>query len=1157
MCECTGALVGETLAGRYALLGQVGRGASGVVHKARDLQTGTIVAVKRPRLEVANAIHSIRHEFRVRQQVAHPGLVGLRALSTEGQIPFLVMEWIDGCPVDQWFEGGVRKPLSALRLMLLQVLDGLRALHEGGIVHGDLKPSHILVEPDGRAVLIDFDLAIPISRMGRDEETNKNWGGTMGFLSPERMGGGPPTPAADIYALGAIVGDLLSRSGESDASLRSLATAMTARSAKSRPTIERIRQTLDAHPASVLRDRRKRFFGRTHEMAQLLSRPRPRQWSSFLIHGSSGVGKTALAEAALEHMFKGRRGTTWLSRCLPEAAVPFRALDGWLDGIAAYRERKSTGSKAYEALTETFVRLDPKATGDRGRAGAYGRPVEAFVAMVREVARDAGSLRLWLDDAQWVDSDSLPYLEALIQARPDHVTLLVTSRSGAHGWLGDETTRIPLAGLGLEALNQWARQVGRLLSTRTITRWLDKTSGNPMLLSALFESPEAAIPEDPGQIIVARLGSLSPAAFELFSRLALCVTPLPRSGIDAMVGIESDRQVQELRHAGLIQEDSWASEPAFSPVHDLLRETIVARLTPEIERHHHRTLADVFVHLADIPPGTIAHHYGAAGVYVEGSRWARRAADSAFSTKAWSVAAGWYQKVLDWSACDDAANVRLRLAESLMAAGSAARAYEVWSQLAETKHRTVAVVRAAELAYGTGDRAAGDRWLKPELRALGMWWPHRRWAMVAALGWVLIRQWRRRQGRVRRATEVENRRLQACWAAGGALASIDSEEGFYFHAHYAATAEAFGTALDRARASALALAFQASSSKSQVDAHKTIERMKADLRDVDEPEQRAVLAWAIGYAQFITGEVESGFEFLSRASAVWEAEGRGGWERDHAERFVAWSLAFMARYGQMHSYARMLLIRAEREGNRMLVDQLKTGPLLYSALLADDVSTATEQLGVYDNPARYPQVLEFAVRRARVENALYRGDAESALREVRDFNVAMKAIASTLHRKVEHSLHEALAWDLSESSEGKRKCVDEGLRRLWPCVGRWAEAVRFTLRSWQAVNEGRVDDAVDLYKGSSQLFATIGMQGHHLACEYRQAVLLADRARYQNVVVDIMNLGVKSVHRWIRMMIPGPEASEPWPQMLKPPSSQPFSVPTSPSIDSPPRQSLS
>ncbi|QDU68331.1 sigma 54-interacting transcriptional regulator [Engelhardtia mirabilis] len=115
---------------------------------------------------------------------------------------FLAREWIDGIPLEQWASG--RTP-EAIGRLLADLTDGLEALHRAGFAHGDLSAVNVLVTAGDRPVLVDFGLsgAIDAERAGVAAT------GTLYAIAPERLAGSPPSPAADLFALGALAHELL------------------------------------------------------------------------------------------------------------------------------------------------------------------------------------------------------------------------------------------------------------------------------------------------------------------------------------------------------------------------------------------------------------------------------------------------------------------------------------------------------------------------------------------------------------------------------------------------------------------------------------------------------------------------------------------------------------------------------------------------------------------------------------------------------------------------------------------------------------------------------------------------------------------------------------------------------------------------------------
>ena len=198
------------LAGRYALREVLGRGGMGVVWLATDLRLERPVAVK----EVTFALHLSDEERRVLRErtlreartaarLDHPSVTSVYDVVEEDGRPWLVMELVESCSLQQVVDGQGPLPWPAVVRIGLDVLAGLTAAHEAGVVHRDVKPANVLVASDGRACLTDFGIATATG-----DPTITTTGAIIGspaYMAPERAHGERPGPAADLWSLGATL----------------------------------------------------------------------------------------------------------------------------------------------------------------------------------------------------------------------------------------------------------------------------------------------------------------------------------------------------------------------------------------------------------------------------------------------------------------------------------------------------------------------------------------------------------------------------------------------------------------------------------------------------------------------------------------------------------------------------------------------------------------------------------------------------------------------------------------------------------------------------------------------------------------------------------------------------------------------------------------
>ncbi|MDR6906041.1 hypothetical protein J2X63_001727 [Agromyces sp. 3263] len=213
------AFTGATLGDRYRLEGLIGRGGMATVYRGVDLALGRPVAVKvfAAEAEGLDDAQRRRSETALLASLSHRALVRLYDASRDPATgrEFLVMELVEGRDLRETLRLGPLGPADAAGL-LADLAEALHVIHDRGIVHRDVKPANVLLEPahlpsrTWNAKLADFGIARLI-----DDARITRAGllvGTPGYVSPEQVTGRPPSPASDVYSLGLLV--LEARTGE-------------------------------------------------------------------------------------------------------------------------------------------------------------------------------------------------------------------------------------------------------------------------------------------------------------------------------------------------------------------------------------------------------------------------------------------------------------------------------------------------------------------------------------------------------------------------------------------------------------------------------------------------------------------------------------------------------------------------------------------------------------------------------------------------------------------------------------------------------------------------------------------------------------------------------------------------------------------------------
>jgi tetratricopeptide (TPR) repeat protein len=200
---------GQRLAGRYDILGRLGRGGMGQVYKAHDLELDEMVAIKtliRPSDDGGPEEARLLREVQICRRISHPNVVRVYDL---GRFPgglFVTMEHLEGQSLDRMIDPESPMPLARIRGILSEIAEGLREAHALGVVHRDLKPANVMVTP-ARVKILDFGIA----RLGTDPRMTQAGFvlGSPSYMSPDQLQGMDLDGRSDLYSLGILAYALL------------------------------------------------------------------------------------------------------------------------------------------------------------------------------------------------------------------------------------------------------------------------------------------------------------------------------------------------------------------------------------------------------------------------------------------------------------------------------------------------------------------------------------------------------------------------------------------------------------------------------------------------------------------------------------------------------------------------------------------------------------------------------------------------------------------------------------------------------------------------------------------------------------------------------------------------------------------------------------
>ncbi|MGI8835336.1 MAG: serine/threonine-protein kinase PknK [Pyrinomonadaceae bacterium] len=1103
--------------------------------------------------------------------------------------------------------------LGRLNVALQQLAEGLHGLHETGKLHRDIKPSNVLVTNEGRVVILDFGLVAQVE--GKEMHDSVTLAGTPDYMSPEQGAQLPISRASDWYSVGVMLYQALTGrlpfSGkffevmmnkqnfdppapkeivpDVPADLNDLCVRLLRRKPEERPEGREVLRILGHGKTGPLqypimsapapsRAPAADFVGRDRQLRQLneaFAFTRREQTVTVYLHGSSGMGKTALARHFLDQLRTHESEVVILEgRCYERESVPYKALDGVVDSLTKYLmslpDVKAEALMPREVLA--LARLFPVMLQVDAVFNAPQREQQipdpftlrrkAFAALRELLARisDRQPLVLYIDDLQWSDADSTTLLEDLLRP-PDSPPLLLLSSFRTEDLEAKPFLKTLLEKTGTDnfrevyvgalSKSESFKMLDHLLgpSSAALAQFADamlgEARGNPFLLEqlaryALTSDQTATTGITLAMMLEARLSHLPKDARPFVDALAVAGRPINPEVVYQAAQLSGDelQLIGSLRAAQFIRAGNGHTLELY---HDRIRETIASQLSPTKVTQIHKRLAHAIEGRGIDDPEALFEHFLGAGERVRAASHAAVAARKAASALAFDRAAAFYRRALELAPARGAELVDLKrgLAEALANAGRPAEAAEAYLEVAELSsaaHSLDFRRRAAQQLLMGGHIKEGLELIRSVLAAVGFSLPAGpRRALFSLLLKRLQIKLRGLNFTERDASQIPEAdlvRIDTCWAVAAGLGAVDLIRGADFHSRHLLLALNAGEPYRVARAMSFEVALSGSGGgKRKERAMQISRRTEALSQKVGNPHAIGLSIWARGVSAYQTGEWKLAAEVCERAAEVLRDRCTGvTWEVSIANRFMLSALLYLGEVAEVSRRVPTLLSAALEQGNVFAATDLRTR-MNSIWLAADDPDKARaeviEALKAWPHEGFHLQHYSSLLALAQIE--LYTGDPEVAWKHIVGQwpalensmllrNQVLRIEATYLRARA------ALATALTGNSRDKLGYAETLARKLEKENMGWAKPLAAVVRAAVAHQRGQHSEAISLLTAAADGFWQMDMRLYAAATRRRLGELLADD-RGRQLITDadewMTTERIKNPERMTRMLVPG------------------------------------
>lgn len=825
--------------GRFDLIRTLGRGGNGIVYEAFDPLRRELVALKVLYERGPSYSYRLKQEFRSLAELRHPSLVALYELSVGPDEAYFTMERIVGHDFLSYVHEAVRRgegAVARLRDGLVQLCEGIHALHCAGKLHRDLKPSNVLVTDSGRVALLDFGLAGDALAQPAIPE------GTSGYMAPEQARGAA-CESSDWFSFGCMLRqalDVITAAPANDRDgLERLALRLTSADPALRPgfaeIIATVRTASPPPPLSLVTAHNSFFVARRPELGVLADafERSGAQPVVVLLRGESGVGKSALLRhfaSTVESSRAERPALVLRGRCYERESLPYKALDSLVDELSRVllalpsdhaARQCARADAALIALFPVLGRVpwllsDPAKLAAMHPLDVRSRGAAALRGLLTQLSTDH-ALVLCIDDLQWSDADSGRLLGALLcEEDSPNILLVATDRTdmratnpaiAALQGVAELAPRplcveeLRLKPLGPDDSVELTRALVASFPSMDVrpdevARICVEARGNARVLSELArwagERTAAARARQAltmEALLTHRLRELSAPSMTVLKLVCAAGRPLSTRVIAAAaeLGSECHAQVKALRAGGLLRavlrgEDEW-----LELEHDRIGEAILTRTGHEARVELHvRLIGALQTEQADSSEPLIDQYLG-AGLPLQAARCARHGADAAMAALAFTRAARLYEQALELGGFspEERAALHRDHAVALDHAGRGLESANAYRAAAALTREPLAAApleqRAADQLLRNGSYREGEVQLRRVYHALGLSWPRSRLSLLLAIGRLLLPSALRRMSKRERAvgTAVHRLRAEVLSSAGRGLENYDLLRAIY------------------------------------------------------------------------------------------------------------------------------------------------------------------------------------------------------------------------------------------------------------------------------------------------------------------------------------------------------------------------------------------